>query len=139
MFGNGKNNNNKKIKKEKVETILGKGTKIDGNITTKGSLRVEGTFVGEIDIEGDLYVGKEAKIKNKIEGRNIIIAGEVEGNIKAKNKLEILSTGRVDGDIEMKVIKIEEGAQFDGNSKILSNSKQKKQNKSKKKSNKKKS
>lgn len=126
MFGNGKNNNSK-VDKEKVETILGSGTKIDGNISTKGSLRVEGTVVGEINIEGDLYVGKEAKIENEVKGRNIIIAGKVEGNIIAKNKLEISSTGKVYGDIEMKTIKVEEGAKFEGNSKILSSSKQKKE------------
>ncbi|MGM0437683.1 MAG: bactofilin family protein [Bacillota bacterium] len=121
MFGNEKKGN-KKFDKEKVETILGAGTKIDGNINTKGSLRVEGTVVGEIKVEGDLFVGEEAKIKTKVEARNVIVAGKIEGNITAQNKLEILPTGKVAGDIEMKTIKIEEGAKFEGNSKILNDS-----------------
>lgn len=121
MFGNGKNDN-KKFDKEKVETILGAGTKIDGNINTKGSLRVEGTVVGEIKVEGDLFIGEDAKIKTKVKARNVIVAGKIEGNITAQNKLEILPTGKVAGDIEMKTIKIEEGAKFEGNSKILDNS-----------------
>ena len=132
MFGNG-NKDNKEFDKEKVETILGAGTKINGNINSKGSLRVEGTVIGEIEVEGDLYVGEEAEIENKIKARDVIIAGKVEGNITAKNKLEILPTGKVNGDIKMKTIKIEEGAKFEGNSKILNNSNQKKKNKKTKK------
>lgn len=131
MFG--KNDDNE-LDKDKVETILGTGTKIDGNINTKGSLRVEGTVVGEIKVEGDLFVGEEANIKSKVKGRNVIIAGKIEGNIIAENKLEILPTGKVDGDIQMKIIKIEAGAKFEGNSKIITNSKPKKK-KSKEKNN----
>lgn len=131
MFG--KNDDNE-LDKDKVETILGTGTKIDGNINTKGSLRVEGTVVGEIKVEGDLFVGEEANIKSKVKGRNVIIAGKIEGNIIAENKLEILPTGKVDGDIQMKTIKIEAGAKFEGNSKIITNSKPKKK-KSKEKNN----
>jgi len=128
MFGK---SDNKGLDKDKVETILGTGTKIDGNINSKGSLRVEGTVVGEIEVKGDLFVGEDANIKSKVKGRNVIIAGKIEGNIIAENKLEILPTGRVDGDIQMKTIKIEEGAKFEGNSKILTNSKKKKSKKQK--------
>jgi len=136
MFGNGKNDK-KEFDKEKVETILGAGTKVDGNINTKGSLRVEGTVVGEIKVEGDLFVGEDAKIKTKVEARNVVVAGKIEGDITAENKLEILPTGKIDGDIKMKTIKIEEGAKFEGNSKILNNSMNKsKQNKKSKKANK---
>lgn len=133
MFGNGKNDN------EKVETILGAGTKIDGNINSKGSLRVEGTVVGEIKVEGDLFLGEDAKIKTKVEARNVIVAGEIEGNVIANNKLEILPTGKVNGDIQMKIIKIEEGAKFEGNSKILNSSQHKGKNKENKKAKKDKS
>ncbi len=128
MFG--ENNNEKK---STVETILGKGTKIEGNISTNGSLRVEGQVEGEIKTDGDLFVGESGTIKNKIEARNVIIAGEVESNVIAQKKLEILPSGILRGDIKTNVLKIEEGAKFVGSSSILKNNKEQDKNKKAKK------
>lgn len=117
MFGD--NEKEKSKKRGKVETIIGTGTKIEGDIQTKGSLRVEGEIVGNIKAEGDLFVGEEGKLETEIEARNVVIAGKVKGNIKAHQKLEILPQGHLNGDIKSDKLKIEEGAVFIGNSKTL--------------------
>ena len=122
MFGD---NKNEESNKSKVETVLGKGTKIEGDICTSGSLRVEGEVIGKVKADGDIFVGESGNIKNQIEARNIIIAGRVESNVIAQKKLEILLSGVLCGDIKTNVLKIEEGARFIGSSQILKKTKEK--------------
>lgn len=120
MFGNKKDQKVEKTK-SKVETIIGTGTKIEGDIYTKGSLRIEGEIEGHIKAEGDLFIGEGGKVKTEIEAQNIIVAGTASGNITASHKVEILATGKVSGDIKTKTLKIEEGANFDGSSTVIKN------------------
>lgn len=117
----GKKRNERKLNEErsKVETILGIGTMVEGDIFTKGSLRVEGRVKGFIKAEGDLYIGESGVLETKIEARKVIIAGSVNGNISAEEKIEILPSGKLNGDIRTKSLKIEEGAVFVGSSKLL--------------------
>ena len=118
----GKKKKNKKMEeiKGKVETIIGTGTAMDGDINTKGSLRIEGNIKGNIKTEGDIFIGKSGEVNTTIEARNIVIAGTVKGNIIAEEKVEILPSGNLNGDINAKILKIEEGAIFNGASKIIS-------------------
>ncbi|MFW5995760.1 MAG: bactofilin family protein [Halanaerobiaceae bacterium] len=120
MFGENKKEDT--VKKGKVETIMGDGTKIDGDIRTNGSLRVEGEIDGNVKAEGDLFVGEGGKVKSEIEAREVIIAGVVEGNVVAHKKLEILPKGKLLGDIKTDKLKIEEGATFIGSSQTLKKS-----------------
>jgi cytoskeletal protein CcmA (bactofilin family) len=117
----GKKRKEKKLYEErsKVETILGIGTKVEGDIFTKGSLRVEGRVKGYIKSEGDLYIGESGVLETKIEARKVIIAGTVTGDICALEKIEILPSGKLTGDIRTKSLKIEEGAVFIGSTKPL--------------------
>lgn len=105
--------------KGKVETILGNGTIVEGDLYTKGSLRIEGQVKGRIKAEGDLLVGESGNLETEIEARNVLIAGTVKGNIKAQNKIEILPSGKLYGDIKTKIIKIEAGAVFVGSSQTV--------------------
>ncbi|MFW6022843.1 MAG: bactofilin family protein [Halanaerobiaceae bacterium] len=119
MFGKKKNKKNKKKTekaKRNIETIIGTGTVIDGDVKTSETLRVEGKVKGTIKAGGDLFIGESGQIHAEIEARNIIIAGNVIGNIKAEHKIEILPSGKLDGDIQTKSVKIEEGATFTGSS-----------------------
>ena len=121
MFGDNKNDE-KKVDKTKVETIIGSGSSIDGNVHTKGSLRVEGEISGKIVADGDIFVGEEGIVNTEVKARNVVIAGKIEGDIIARNKLEILSTGKLYGNVKAKTLKIEEGALFNGSSSPLNNS-----------------
>lgn len=121
----GKKRNEKKLeeKKGEVETILGNGTVIEGDLHTKGSLRIDGKVKGVIKAEGDLYIGESGILHTQIEARNVIVAGTVNGNIIAIEKIEILPSGNLKGDIQTKIIKIEEGASFTGESRSLNSKK----------------
>lgn len=106
----------KDTQKEKVETMIGKGSKMTGNIYSSGSIRVEGRVEGEIKSAGDLFIGEEALVIASIHCKNIIIAGEVQGNVDVVEKLEILPSGKLFGDIKMSKLIIEDGATFKGRS-----------------------
>lgn len=107
-----------------METILGEGTEFEGNIDTRGSLRIEGNFNGKIKAEGDLFIGESGYVNSEIDARKVIIAGEVKGNIKASEKIELLSAGKINGDIVTKILKVEEGATFIGSSEKINGDKE---------------
>src|SRR5262245_10693503 len=95
------------------ETVLGAGSSMEGSLTTKGNVRLDGDFTGTLDIKGNVLVGETAKITANIDARNISIAGAVRGNVTG-NKVQLLRTGRIWGDITANALTTEEGAFIDG-------------------------
>ena len=95
------------------ETVLGAGSSMEGSLTTKGNVRLDGDFTGTLNIQGNVLVGETAKINADIEARNISIAGAVRGNVNG-NKVQLLRTGRIWGDIKANALTTEEGAFIDG-------------------------
>ena len=121
-------NKEEKQQKTKVATIMGKGTKISGDLQTDGSVRVEGLITGKIKANGDVFVGKEAIIKTEIEARKVVIAGTVEADVIAHELLEIMENGVLKGDIQTDKLRIHEGGKFIGNSKLLNENLEKSKN-----------
>ncbi len=95
------------------ETVLGASTSLKGELHSQGNVRLDGIFEGTMELDGNVLVGETAKITADINARNISIAGAVRGNVNG-NKIQILRTGRVWGDINAKAITTEEGAFIDG-------------------------
>ncbi len=100
---------------DKVNTLIGVGTEIKGTVKATGGIRIDGRVDGEILHEGDLVVGEEGVVEATIKTRNATIAGEVKGNVEASGRVEIVSTGKLYGDIIVTTLIINEGAVFDGN------------------------
>ena len=110
---------------DKIDTIIGKNATFTGEIKTKGLLRIEGAFQGDIDCEKDLIIADGAKVEGKIKAKNAIIAGSHIGNVILEGKLEIKITGKVVGDIKVGKLVIEDGAFFDGKCEMSSDEKDK--------------
>jgi cytoskeletal protein CcmA (bactofilin family) len=98
-----------------VHSILGSETSFRGTIDTQESIRIEGSFEGQINSQGEVYVGEGSVVKANIYARRVIVSGEVNGSVEAINGLEITSTGRVYGDITGDRLIIDEGAVYKGN------------------------
>lgn len=98
------------------ETIVGTSVKLRGNLKSDGNVKIEGNLNGEIKAKGDVLVSQTADVKAKISAKNIIVAGIVNGNIDAQEKLEITESGKVFGDATSNVLVIKEGAIFSGKS-----------------------
>ena len=93
--------------------MLGVNATLSGDLHSQGNIRLDGVFEGTLEIDGNVLVGETAKITADINARNISIAGAVRGNVNG-NKVQILRTGRVWGDINAAAITTEEGAFIDG-------------------------
>ncbi|MBN1564995.1 MAG: polymer-forming cytoskeletal protein [Anaerolineae bacterium] len=95
------------------ETILGESATLKGELRSQGNTRLDGTFEGTLEIDGNVLVGETGKITADINAKNISIAGAVRGNVSGK-KVQLLRTARVWGDISAAAISTEEGAFIDG-------------------------
>ncbi|HOJ65051.1 MAG TPA: polymer-forming cytoskeletal protein [Spirochaetota bacterium] len=106
--------NNKKIK-----TILGKDTNFNGNLSFKDSLKINGIFIGSINSSGVLVIGKGAIVQANVTAKTVIINGTIKGDVLAEEKVEMLPTGRVYGNIKAKKVKISDGVIFNGKCEII--------------------
>src|SRR5215475_3685822 len=93
---------------------LYKGSRVSGQLTFQGSARIEGSVDGEIQCHGTLTIGERAEVRAKISGDVVVIRGKVEGNVVAKEKVELVAPARLFGDIDTPRLIITEGVVFDG-------------------------
>jgi cytoskeletal protein CcmA (bactofilin family) len=103
------------FKNTAVNTLLGKGTEFEGKLTFEGTVQIDGKFSGEIFSEGTLILGEGSKVKAEISVDTLIHRGEIVGNVKSKNAIELHSTSRFKGNIMTPSLQVERGAVFDGN------------------------
>lgn len=95
--------------------LIGQGTLVEGNIRTKGNIRIDGKVKGEVHSTENLAVGSGGEIEGGLSGKNVIIGGRVRGNVASSEKLVLESKSVVHGDIRAQRLVIDEGAVFDGN------------------------
>lgn len=95
------------------ETILGAGSTLKGELRCQGNVRLDGTFEGTLEVDGNVLVGETGKITADINAKNVSIAGAVRGDVSGK-KVQLLRTARVWGDITASAISTEEGAFIEG-------------------------
>ncbi len=98
-----------------INTIIGDNSKIEGVLTVAESTRVDGLLEGKILSESTVIIGEHGVIRGDITAIEILIAGTVYGNLRADEKIELTSTGRVLGDMFTKRLVIDDGASFKGN------------------------
>ncbi len=97
-----------------IRAFLGEQTSFEGKLIFEGTVRIDGKFQGEILTEDVVIIGETAKVNAEIKAGEIVISGQVEGNVHAKDTLEILAPARVHGNILTPKLSIQEGAIFDG-------------------------
>ena len=85
-----------------------------GQLTFHGTARVDGSVDGEILCHGMLTIGEEAEIRAKISGEVVVIRGKVEGDVTAKEKVELGAPARLLGNIDAPRLVVTEGVVFDG-------------------------
>ena len=97
-----------------LNTLIGKGSRIKGDLHVQNSLRVDGKISGNVEISGTVVVGKEGQVEGEMKAKHVLLAGVVRGNVQAKGKVYLESTASVFGDIEASRLVVDEGAVFDG-------------------------
>lgn len=103
-----------KGKESQVNGLLDKGCSFEGKIVFDGTVQINGDFSGEIQSEGTLIVGQEARVFGEVHVDTLVCYGTVDGKVEAKTRIEIHVPSVVTADLVTKNLSIEEGALFQG-------------------------
>ena len=107
------------VESHDVSGVIEKGCEFEGKLCFEGTLRIGGTFRGEIYTNDVLVIGEGAVVNAEIEAGTIIINGEVTGNIVAKHRVEIHRPAVFRGNIVTPSLMVDEGVIFEGSSKMV--------------------
>ena len=99
-------------------TVISKGLKIEGKLSCSGNIRLDGEVQGDISSEGVVIIGENGKVNGQINADSITIGGRVAGTVRAKDKVVLEAKANLKGDIITKILMVEAGAIFNGNTKM---------------------
>lgn len=105
----------REILDSKIAGLIDQGTELKGDLTFKGSFRIEGYLKGTVTSDSLLIIGEKGRVEADIRVGQIIINGEIKGNIQASDRVEIHNKGRVFGTIQAPRLIVEEGAYLEAN------------------------
>lgn len=96
-------------------TFVGANIIIEGTVSGSEPVIIEGTVKGNVNLTADLLVGTKARVEATVHARNVTIEGRVNGDISADDRVELVASATVDGNIKAPKIVVAEGAKFRGN------------------------
>jgi cytoskeletal protein CcmA (bactofilin family) len=101
---------------DKVDSIIGAGSMVKGDIHSRGTLRIDGNIEGKVTADATVIVGSKGVVKGNVSANHVVVGGSIHGNVAAREKVEILSTGRLYGDVTTPAAKfvVAEGVIFEG-------------------------
>jgi cytoskeletal protein CcmA (bactofilin family) len=94
--------------------LIGNGTKIVGDITSQGDVRIDGHLIGNISTTGKFVLGSQGVVEGNLNCGNADLSGEVKGTVTINEMLSLKSTAKINGDIVTGKLSIESGATFNG-------------------------
>jgi cytoskeletal protein CcmA (bactofilin family) len=118
MAWRSKAENGRAASNEPIENVLGPSLSIRGDLSADGGFRIDGTVEGNIESKAAIVVGESGVVRGDVRGTDIVVAGQIAGNIVCTGHLEILAKGRIEGDIDARSVRIETGGVFRGTSRM---------------------
>src|ERR1700730_1089471 len=94
---------------------LGPRDSLHGRLDIHGDLKIHGTVEGELKASGDVVVEPTATVQASIEGANVNVRGQVNGNVTARKRLTLGGSGKLNGDVKVRRLTVEDGATLNGN------------------------
>lgn len=94
---------------------LGPRDSLHGRLEIQGDLRIHGNVEGELKASGDVTIESTASIQASVEGANVSVRGQVNGNVSARRRLTLGGSGRLNGDVKVGRLTVEDGATLNGN------------------------
>lgn len=117
---NNKNSKSKnKSSSDSAVTILTAGCRFEGRLYCRGISRIGGKIEGEVISEGTLIIEEDALVEAAIQAEEVIIQGQVKGQLEASGKVELATSSHFQGSLSAKTLEIQEGANFNGNITML--------------------
>jgi cytoskeletal protein CcmA (bactofilin family) len=99
-----------------IENILGRSGFVRGELSAEGAFRVDGTIEGTVASRAEVVIGETGVVRGDVIGSDVVVAGQILGNVRCSGHLEILAKGKVEGDIVAQSVRIETGGVFRGTS-----------------------
>jgi len=99
---------------ENKESVIAAGLTIEGKIEGAGSVRIAGNFQGDVHVKGNLTIEQGAKLTGGVRAATVIIGGELEGNIDAASRVELLQTGVLNGNLNAGSLTVAAGSRMRG-------------------------
>ncbi|MCP3986638.1 MAG: polymer-forming cytoskeletal protein [bacterium] len=97
-----------------LTAFIDQGSAFEGKLSFKDTVRIDGSFRGQIKSENTLVVGETGEIDANIESQIVIVSGQVIGDVVATRKIVLHKTAEVEGNLESPTVVIEDGASFNG-------------------------
>src|ERR1700674_3618728 len=94
---------------------LGPRDTLHGRLEIHGDLKIAGTVEGELKASGDVLIDSTAPIQDSVEGSNVNRRGQVNGSVTARRRLTLGGSGRLNGDVKVSRLTVEDGATLNGN------------------------
>ncbi len=104
----------KPMSRNGLTAFIDEGSEMEGRYTFSGTVMLNGRFKGEISTTDTLIIGDKGVMNGDIRAGQVLISGEVVGNVSAAERVELKRTARVFGDVEAPVVVVEEGVLFEG-------------------------
>jgi cytoskeletal protein CcmA (bactofilin family) len=95
-------------------SFVGPNVTIEGTITGSEPIVVEGTVRGKVNLSADLRIGTKARLEASVHARNVLVEGKLTGDVSADDRVELVASATVDGNIKAPKIVVAEGAKFRG-------------------------
>jgi cytoskeletal protein CcmA (bactofilin family) len=102
------------VKTDSKESLLAAGLTIEGKIEGSGHVRIAGNFKGDVHVQGNLTIESGARVTGGVRANTVIIGGELEGNIDAAARVELLQTGVLNGDLKAGSLTVAAGSRMRG-------------------------
>lgn len=103
---------------EAKQSIIGEDIEVVGSIKCASSIQIDGKLNGDLACNGSAVIGNKAVIKGNLTVESVTIMGQVNGNVTARDRIELKSTTRLNGDIRAKRLTVEDGVTFIGKSEV---------------------
>ncbi len=100
--------------RDEINAFLGVGTNYQGKLHFQGAVRIDGSFHGEIVSDGVLVVGQEAVVEGQIKVGQLVLSGNIQGEIEAKSKVVLHKTANLQGNVRTPSLVVKEGAILEG-------------------------
>ena len=105
-----------------INSLIGEGSLFKGDLDINGLLRIDGDFKGEIKNSGKVLIGRSGRVEATVNAGTVVIGGVLRGNVKAAEKIVVLSTGMVIGNLSAPRLLVEDGVLLNGNCSVTDNS-----------------
>lgn len=100
--------------REVKESVIASDLSIEGKIQGAGHVRIAGRFTGDIAVEGDLTIEVGARVNGGVKARRVVVAGELEGNVESAQRVEVVESGSMVGDVKAGTVTVAPGARMRG-------------------------